>query len=948
MSRGFRQACAIGLLLVMGSATGPGAADPQDQPASRAPSERTGVTIQLLDVEVVDEEGNPVRGLTKGDFAVWIDTRRVDVYSVDDLCACPGPGAPGLQSTDRAPGAAATGQPATVSGEVGRLDPVRFVFYFDFSQLQADGREAAESTAAEWLERLLPVGAEAMLAGFHSDAGLREISPFTRDRARLAAALHAAFEDPTLVDPFPSMFRVRVESCQECCSRCSAPCLSCCADPCIHNPRREFEHGRRSYRGLTRFLERLEAEPGRKALFLFQQNANTFPNRFYPFPVDTGDHIAALDQIGAEAALARTAIHTAVVGSPTHQAGNVAVNLADFTGGSHSGTGQSLVEWAGSVIRDCSCTYRIAFVPTQEPDNRVHQIRVEVAGRTLPFRYRLAFLDERSRWWRTARSVLEDPSAARDVAVRVGLVPLGRTRAGWDLSAQVALDPDTLTLIPSADRQSADWEVGGLLHREQGKAWEMLGVSSLRTTSRVPHNAGITHERVFSELPGGTYSFGAFVRDRAASVFGGAETTIDLPRPGTRGMVGPLGREADRLVWITVLPLLKHKANAGSRAPTPTIGSLPLEDAPVIDPGPRLELLTWICPERPDLPASLVRWVDRETERLFRFEAPRLERAGDCYRLEDSVLTTSLAPGDYGYYVRWVQVEGEDPVEGRFDFTIRARAEAPAAVAEAPEAVDEPDPRLPAVLEALARVADSYRDRALEYTCDETITFREADGRRTRHEFRYVYVHEGGELRDYRVSRDEAAAVPPRALHLGSLDLPAYLVRAYSWVFLFGNEMREHYRYRVVGDGEVAGRPALEIAFEPVPPYVVDKNDWFGTAWIDRESHLFLRVRAFRIEDRLAVETWEAGRGSSGASRGQETHGTWQRYDTEFGVLERGMRFPSHVEIRRFARTVQGSTRRVFLVTQQYRNFRFFDVEAHPRIRGAEVPARNGAAQRKD
>ena len=48
--------------------------------------ERSGVTLMLLDVEVLSKKGNPVRGLRIDDFGIQINGREQPIYSLDDLC----------------------------------------------------------------------------------------------------------------------------------------------------------------------------------------------------------------------------------------------------------------------------------------------------------------------------------------------------------------------------------------------------------------------------------------------------------------------------------------------------------------------------------------------------------------------------------------------------------------------------------------------------------------------------------------------------------------------------------------------------------------------------------------------------------------------------------------------------------------------------------------------
>ena len=68
--------------------------------------ERTGISLVL--VEVVDDEGQPVRGLTRDDFEIQLNGNYEEIHSLDDLCdgsSSPAiPAGPGAAETGRAGG----------------------------------------------------------------------------------------------------------------------------------------------------------------------------------------------------------------------------------------------------------------------------------------------------------------------------------------------------------------------------------------------------------------------------------------------------------------------------------------------------------------------------------------------------------------------------------------------------------------------------------------------------------------------------------------------------------------------------------------------------------------------------------------------------------------------------------------------------------------------------
>ena len=228
-------------------------------------------------------------------------------------------------------------------------------------------------------------------------------------------------------------------------------------------------------------------------------------------------------------------------------------------------------------------------------------------------------------------------------------------------------------------------------------------------------------------------------------------------------------------------------------------------------------------------------------------------------------------------------------------------------------------PELGSLLDVMGRVAGLYRDNALSFTCVERITdtryrVQNRVARRTTHLFDYFYVFDdvpapdalpvddadavnadaettprsqAGRLQDYRTTRglqDDGAA---RRVLLGDLGLPAYLERAYSWIFVFQPGLRDYFEFALEGRDEIDGRPALVVRFDPRAPYEAGRNDWFGRAWIDADRYQLLRVEAVQSQEVLAV--LRAAAVSESPLGGYLF--TWARVDFEQDT--NGMRFPS-------------------------------------------------------
>lgn len=642
------------------------------------------VTLMLVDVLALDEQGHPMPGLQKKDFTVRLNGGRWAIQSLDDLCpaarfASADEPADGTGGREDAPASDATVQRGSHRPDLPPVEPTRFVLYFDFGQLRPDGRERAMTEAKRWVRDVMRPGEEASVLAHAYHNGLKELSPFTSDKEALLAAIEGTDSDAQLLDAFPAALPNRIETCCVKCGQEPGPgncCTRCCPTGdtlCSGYAYEEFIRSRQSLRALKQFIESLEGVPGRKTLILFQQNVGLAPGRFYSIPVS--DHVALLDELGAEATLSRTSIYPAFTGESTPNyfpwirgfPVNLGANLADFTGGSYSrGTTDvaGLVDGAG---RESSCFYRIGILPPETAGDRVFRVRVEVHNRTLPGRYRVRILDELDRWWRRARYVLAHPGQARDVHVTASIVPVRASHGNWDGKVQVGLDVESLFLLPSAKGRTGNWEVGALLvNVDTRKSWEMLGVSELRRPSAVGRSVTILHERLFEGMHPGEYELRAFVRDRTQNVYGSARAEIVLPHPGTGGIAGPpliltRGRQV-----LTSLPL---REETGESTPsTASAGLLPLGDR-AVEAGESLRLLTWIC-AAPDVPGKVRRSLTLPDGSETVFDKPDFGGPGGCAPLTDSLDTTLLAGGRHSYHLEWSGADGVEPQTAEVSFDV--------------------------------------------------------------------------------------------------------------------------------------------------------------------------------------------------------------------------------------------------------------------------------------
>lgn len=885
----------------------------------------SGLTVEVavsrlfLDVEVVDADGRPLPGLTKDDFSLRLNNRRYPIRSVDDLCGC-------------AEGSA-----------LPRTSP-NFILYFDFSQIAAWSREMALAEAERWVLEIKRPEDRASIVAYASDAGLRTLCRLTDDAELLLAAIRGARTDPGLRDPFPDGFPRRFQ-------HCLAGTVSC------HNSgMREYRQTQRSAEVLVRFLTRMDSLPGRKEMLLFYQNNAVYPGCLFTprkkcerfFDGRRSDSVPGLEElvgeITATAVAGGTMIYPILSGPASDWSVDFGEDLASATGGRFDrklvGIGKD-VEQAG---RGCACMYRIGVDPPSSKSSRVLRVKVAVRdGKWLPPDFRLLQLTDEERWRRNAEAVLLDPEGATELPLSAAILPVGATAKRWDARLVVRLDPRSLGLLPEGDKRVASWEIGAVLVRRGGRGGiEMLGVSRVNCP-KAGCTTAVVHQRVVEGLRPGTYELRAFAHDRWSNAYGGAKAAIELPAPDEPSLIGPVLVASDTGYFATDLPLRSDKPRAAeSRTTLASRGMLPPREGE--EP---TGALAWVCgTETADavLAATDGLWPERTPP--GRGAEPTVERIGECWSVAEKL---QVSP----------------PVS----IAVAAAAAAPAAAAPAPPppaapvvlaaptAVGSDDERtalrpsnvaLDALLEALAAQAAVYRDSALRFTCDETVV--EHDRRKSRMlEFEYTYAYDDkGVLRDQRMTHRAAERVRqgkglPEPVDPASTGLRAFVLRAYSAIFIFAREHRHLYEFEVLGEEQTLGRSAVKVGIRAVPPYIDGLNDWFGAAWVDLESGQLLRFRGFEAEDRAAKELFDKSIVQQGTPVRQRSR-SFDEIDVEFGVESGPIRFPSRVvlertefEVSRKAGYLRTPAVKDLRVVQSYDNYRIFGVHATESILDVET-----------
>jgi hypothetical protein len=633
--------------------------------------EETGVELMMLDVEVYDDDDEPLAGLEMEDFTLTINGRVRQIRTLDDLCACSDLQEKAVAEAEEASAAAAESLdvPASAAAE-----PMTYVLYINFGQLQQDGRVHALREARRWIAETMQAGDRVQIMAWSAQAGLIELSPVTGSKRRLLEAIAEADRSPELVDPLPALRPLRQQEVEICWRFCKDDCKHC-AILATRYAQEERSQAKASFGALRHALFTLENEPGRKALIYFFQNDTMMPSQLF-IGVDkphVGDLVRTVDAVAADANRSRTAVAAAYAGSdPSPSAINVGASLADYTGGSYSRAAYQIPALTRKAGRGCRCLYRIGVEPSPRKTDRILNASVWVHDRRVPRKFRLQHLSGFDRWLRGAQAALATPELMNDLPLTASVTPLAKNENGsWSVALQVVVSADALYLLPATGEEHGSWETGAILYREHdGKAQEFLARSRLSAAARDLSGNYIVHQRLIEELRPGSWRLGAFVRDRNANLFGSAEAGMVLPNPGRAGLSTPLLMRTGRSWVLTELPFLNKKDEAPAEAGKVLKEPLPLSTEPVIR-GETLELRTWICAPEKGGGERLLRYLVMGDEPLFRLDHTEPPPSGSCSPIVDRIDTRFLSPGEYAYRIRYSAAAGGEIIEKEASFILQ-------------------------------------------------------------------------------------------------------------------------------------------------------------------------------------------------------------------------------------------------------------------------------------
>jgi VWFA-related protein len=155
----------------------------QTAPAEKSFGEQVEVNIVNVEVYVTGDDGRPVSGLQRGDFALLEDGKPMEIVNFEAVDRTAVAAAPVPATTLNAAPAVETGIAQAAPPAV---DPLHLVVFVDNTHIATGHRTRVLRQLRDFLTRLTP-GDDVLLATY--DPGLHVRLPFTADRAALARAL---------------------------------------------------------------------------------------------------------------------------------------------------------------------------------------------------------------------------------------------------------------------------------------------------------------------------------------------------------------------------------------------------------------------------------------------------------------------------------------------------------------------------------------------------------------------------------------------------------------------------------------------------------------------------------------------------------------------------------------------------------------------------------------
>jgi VWFA-related protein len=624
------------------------------------------------------------------------------------------------QSVD-SPATAAGGGEVAVASDLAAA-PIRYILYFDLSQITNEGVNMAYKAALDWAAGAVKPNDEVMIV--NGGEVMRLVRPFLPASQRLREDILAARQATTRIERPAEFEGSRVREIDELFAvlRRKAPPEA----RALAYAEEDLHRTRNSLSSLQALMTLFDGIEGPKNLLLFQNRLRQIPGSEYPF-ADLR-YVSAVDADLQQVARAANEREVRIYGvhaeglesprdSPQPNASDAITFLASETGGRVVERTNTLTPIFDRVAEDASCFYRVGFPAPREHSGKAERIEVRIGdGRGIRVRHRRT-LDDPTRealQVDSVRAALLAPESAVAIALSTAAWPLwwgangGRTRleVRVPLAGLVALpgtSPENreakvqlgLTLVPLRPLEPGETRRAGSPWTEAAGdrlPWSTARQSALTlpagwSAATDPREIVLTQE---VDAPPGDYRLLAVVQDRVANAVGSALADLTIPEAAVP--LGPIHLAADD---ARALPAVRT-AEEDEAEPNPRRKNIRAADPSLPDrtrllrdtvlvAGSRASALVGLCDPQPRsarkrddaAQASLIGWTLRRTlscsgaaAPLASSEAPLPAADADgCALLVDPLPSDALVPGPCVYEVT-LERPGEAPLSRRLEFRI--------------------------------------------------------------------------------------------------------------------------------------------------------------------------------------------------------------------------------------------------------------------------------------
>ncbi len=583
--------------LPAGTAVARTGADRESIDPPRLPIERTTTELVLIETYVEGADGRPVRGLTAGDFTLFVDGVPSPIASFESRTAAP---------EDRP----AAERPLEVPAAEPAEPPRRFLLFFEDGTSAPEGMTAARHAVERFLTTSFLPTDQVGIAAY--DRRLRILSDFTTDRSALLRTVDRSLREPGRISDLSVELRARREEidraigeidqtsiAEETRARASAPvaltsrqartatqsdlarvedlnhtkllAASYGADEAprlraVLDALRTAVDSLAGWRGYKAVIFMGDGIPDNPALPYVERILSNHPDEFLLSQVRNLSLFPGFEALAQSASAAGVTIHalrtegllagTLSETRAAHFRSSALEAIALNTGGLSSSS-NDLLKALADFEASSRAYYVLGYVPLGPPDGRHHAVRVRCRESHARLRWRRGFTRLRSSdsLARSIQAAHLVPELFPQLPVDLSAIGGPAGRGGRIVDLVVSVPRTGVQFLPEQGTPTAHLEVG-LVARDEGlnDTWRAARKVRVRLPDRgglaAPDNLDFYYR---TRLPSGTQTLTAVVRDDTAGVIGATRLSLLPAAPDAGGVVGlSLYSLRDSGLWIEV------------------------------------------------------------------------------------------------------------------------------------------------------------------------------------------------------------------------------------------------------------------------------------------------------------------------------------------------------------------------------------------------------------